>query len=787
MYLKLFKNDFKKNPGKQLILLLFMSLSVTLAVSVFLMLVQLFASISSMYETAKPPHFLQMHKGEIKQEAIDEFNESYPGIEHWQTVSMINMSGDEITVIPKESQENFTLEDCRLDISFVKQNEKYDVLLNQERNVLHIEKGEIGVPVILLEQYSIAIGDEICLKGENVEKYFEVTEYVYDGQMNSTLCSSTRFLISDEDFEELFEKAGETEYLIEAYFEDSAMSADYQTAYEQSDKKLPKDGHAVTYTMIFLFSAMTDIVMAMVFLLVGILLIIVAMICLRYTILAKVEEDMKEIGTMKAMGIPMKGIRNLYISEIRVLMAVGCVIGYGVALFAVTFLTGHMSRTFGKHQPGIGIYITAIGIAILVYGVIILFAKRVLGRLRKVTVVDTLVTEKGFAKNYKIKDGIHKSLKLPTNLLIGLYEARNGYGIIFALLMIVSLLVTIPYRMIQTIEEKEFITYMGSAVYDVLVEVEQGESLEERKQATEQLLWSEQEENYVADYQIFKRVRLQAENSEQELQGIHIDTGKYAGEGLKYLTGKEPKTEAELAVSCLMAEQLGKTIGDTVKIIWNEKEQEFVISGIYQDITSGGKTAKAIYDFRNVDAEQYTFEVNLGETAGSSERVAVWREALGKGYSVEYMEDFIAQTLGGVTSQVKQASMIAFVIGICLIGMIVMLYMKLRIAREGRMLAGKKTIGIPFSDICRQEIYPVLLSGGLGAIIGLVLTGIVGDKIFSALFSMMGLGIEQIKFTAMPVMAYVLIPVILLMVLGIVARVSCQQIKTMNVTEYFSE
>ena len=491
MYLKLFKNDFKKNPGKQLILLLFMSLSVTLAVSVFLMLVQLFASISSMYETAKPPHFLQMHKGEIKQEAIDEFNESYPGIEHWQTVSMINMSGDEITVIPKESQENFTLEDCRLDISFVKQNEKYDVLLNQERNVLHIEKGEIGVPVILLEQYSIAIGDEICLKGENVEKYFEVTEYVYDGQMNSTLCSSTRFLISDEDFEELFEKAGETEYLIEAYFEDSAMAADYQTAYEQSDKKLPKDGQAVTYTMIFLLSAMTDIVMAMVFLLVGILLIIVAMICLRYTILAKVEEDMKEIGTMKAMGIPMKGIRNLYISEIRVLMAVGCVIGYGVALFAVTFLTGHMSRTFGKHQPGIGIYITAIGIAILVYGVIILFAKRVLGRLRKVTVVDTLVTEKGFAKNYKIKDGIHKSLKLPTNLLIGLYEARNGYGIIFALLMIVSLLVTIPYRMIQTIEEKEFITYMGSAVYDVLVEVEQGESLEERKQAAEQLLWSE--------------------------------------------------------------------------------------------------------------------------------------------------------------------------------------------------------------------------------------------------------------------------------------------------------
>ena len=287
MYLKLLKNDFKKNPGKQMILLLFMSLSVTLAVSVFLMLVQLFTSISSMYETAKPPHFLQMHKGEICQEDIDAFNKSYPGMEYWQTVPMIDVYGDALTVQKKEDQTAFTLEDCRLDISLVKQNEQYDVLLDKERNVLHVEKGEIGVPVILLDQYSISIGDEIYLQWGDTEKRFVVTEYVYDGQMNSTLCSSTRFLISEEDFQELFGNVGETEYLIEAYFENSSMATDYQTAYEESEKDLPKDGQAITYTLIFLLSALTDIMMAMVFFLIGILLIVVAMICLRYTILAK--------------------------------------------------------------------------------------------------------------------------------------------------------------------------------------------------------------------------------------------------------------------------------------------------------------------------------------------------------------------------------------------------------------------------------------------------------------------------------------------------------------------
>ena len=305
MYLKLLKNDFKKNPWNNAILFLLMSLSVMLAVSVCLILVLLFTSISTMYETAKPPHFLQMHKGELSQEAIDEFNGSYPDIVHWQTVPMIDVYGEELTITANDTgssetaanqgEKAYTLEDCRLDISLVKQNESYDVLLDENRNKLIMSPGKIGVPVILLEQYSMQKGDIITLKSGNVEKSFEIAAYVYDGQMNSTLCSSTRFLLSDEDFDELFGTVGETEYLIEAYFADSGAAAAYQTAYEQSKKDLPKNGQAVTYPILFLLSAMTDILTAMVILLTGVLLIAIALLCLRYSILAKVEEEQKSI------------------------------------------------------------------------------------------------------------------------------------------------------------------------------------------------------------------------------------------------------------------------------------------------------------------------------------------------------------------------------------------------------------------------------------------------------------------------------------------------------------
>lgn len=793
MYLKLFKNDLKKNPWNNSILFLFMTLSVTLAVSVCLMLTQLFSSISTMYETARPPHFLQMHKGELHQEDIDAFNRSYEGIEHFQTVPMINIYGDELTVIT--AAKSYSLANCRLDISFVKQNESYDVLLDESRNRLEVKQGEIGVPVILLEQFPIAIGDTILLKSGNIEKSFVVSAYVYDGQMNSTLCSSTRFLISDEDFDILYGNAGETEYLIEAYFMDSSQASAYQTAYEQSEKNLPKDGQAITYTMIFLLSAMTDIMMAMVFVMVGVLLIIIAIICLRYTILAELEEDMKEIGTMKALGISGKGIRNLYLGKIRILMLFGCVVGFILSVLFTSFLTNHMRRTFGEQKFEAANLFPAVLVCVGVYGIVILFSRKILGKLRKASVTDLLVTAKGFGKDKRVvKDGIHKAKKLPTNLLLGLCEVRHGYGIVFGLLLIVAFLMVVPYRTVSTMENEEFITYMGCPVCDVLIEAEQGAGLEKRKEAAEELLQSETEQGNVTGVDILKRVRLQAMGNGKEPVGIHIDTGKNAGNGLEYLTGNRPEKENEIVLSVLIAEELEKSVGDTVTLTADGKEMKFTVSGIYQDVTSGGRTAKAVYDFADVPAEQYTFFVTISrdsaifdDSMGSGDLVLKWRTQLGNGYSIENMDEFIYQTLGGVTMQIKRGAVTAFFIGICLTVLIILLFLKLRIAKENAALASKRAIGIPFVSIIKQELYPVLIAGGIGAVSGVIFAEVFGDGIVSLLLEMMGIGLKRIKFAEACVLQSMCVPMILLMTLAIVTVIAGMQIKRIDLTGSFNE
>lgn len=790
MIRKIVKNEFKNDPWSQCILFLFMTLSVTLAVSVSLMLVQLFSSISTMYERANPPHFLQMHKGELQQADLDSFNRSYPGIEHWQSVPMINVYGEEL-LINGEDGRAFSLEACRLDISLVKQNQDYDVLLDERRQPLKVRTGEIGVPVILLEQYDIQIGDRLILQSGEKGKSFLVADYVYDGQMNSTLCSSTRFLVSDEDFAELHGTVGETEYLIEAYFTDRSMGSAYQTAYEQSERNLPKDGQAVTYTMLFLLSAMTDLMMAMVFLLVGMVLIVIALICLRYCLLTRLEQEKQEIGTMKAIGIPARGIRNLYLLQIRTLMTAGCTVGYLLSLLTVTALTGRMSRTFGKQTIAFSGYISGVVVCILLYEIVVLSAKKILGRLRRVTVVDLLVTAKGFAKEKRIRSGLYgiKGLRkaLPVNFLMGLHEVRQGYGFVFGLLCLITVLVFVPGRILTTLEHESFVTCMGSPLCDGLLEVEQGEGLEERKEAAEELLRAEQRRGVITEYRVFRRVRLQAESGAGELAGIHIDTGEGAGDGVQYLNGAAPGDAKHIALSCLMAEELEKEVNDSLTILADKKALELTVSGIYQDVTSGGRTAKAVCEFPETAAEKYSYMIELAPSVEKEQVLTSFRTQLGSRYSMENMEDFLAQTFGGITSGIRQSAGAAFVMGAGLIIMILFLFLKFRITRLAAALMGKRAMGIPFTAICMQELYPVLLAGAAGIAAGMICVGSLGDTLVSMMMELAGLGLKRIEFAPASLWQCMGIPFVFLLLLVIVTMLCCRQIRKLNREDYVSE
>lgn len=782
MNFKMFKNDFRRNSTGNIALILFMTLSVTLVVAASMIVVQLTTSITGMYKIAQPPHSLQMHKGDVNQEAIDRFNSSYDGVKGWQTSPMINIYGDDLNIHGRDS---FSLSDSRLDISLVKQNKKYDLLLDSDRNVIEMKKGEIGIPVILLNSYDINIGDTVELKNKGLSRKFKVKEFVHDAQMNSTLVYSTRMLISDEDFEELFGNIGESEYLIETYFTDPSMASSFQTAYEKAD--LPQSGPAVTYGMIFLLSAFTDIMMAMIIILVSILLVLVALMSIKYTLMATLEEEIGEIGTMKAIGMTYKDIRSMYLKKYKIMVAVGIVIGYVIALILSNLFTSHVSNTFGKQSLSAVTIGVPIVTCILLYFISDYYCKRILKKIKKVTVVDALVVGKGFDKKNRVHDGLHKSNKVPINILLSVREVFHnfkGFTIIFISMFIVSAIMIVPMNLSNTLKSKEFIPYMGSPIDDILIEIDLGENLEDRYEVLNNLIKSEKD---IREYKEIKTVRVETINSDNEWMNLKVGSGDSAGKGLMYLDGKEPLKKNEIAVSKLNADEMGKKAGDSTVLRFNGVKKDFIISGIYQDVTSGGLTAKSVNSFKGVDTEKYQFIINLDDGVDVKEKASQWSNKVGTGYDIQPMEELIDQTLGVVSRQVQVATTVVMVIGILMIAFIIVLFMKLRLAKDVSQIAVIKAIGFTNSDVREQYLYKMSIVSIAGIFTGTIVSNMIGEKIISLAFTIMGLGISKLTFIINPWITFLILPLILLAVAAVMTWISTRNIREYNIISLINE
>ena len=193
--------------------------------------------------------------------------------------------------------------------------------------------------------------------------------------------------------------------------------------------------------------------------------------------------------------------------------------------------------------------------------------------------------------------------------------------------------------------------------------------------------------------------------------------------------------------------------------------------------------------FPELEAEQYTCQVQLcsGQESQASALMKDWRERLGSGYSLEDMEEFAGQTLGQVANQVKRASGLVMVLGIALESIMVMLFLKLRLAKQAGDLAVKRAMGISYRSILMQELYPVMLAGGCGILFGLFLTEALGDVLVSAIFALLNVGLKRIAFASLPFGETIGLLAVLFMVPVLVTAAVCRSIRKLDVVRAINE
>jgi len=779
LLLKLVRKDFKANPVITTVLTVFLILSAILMAGGLRVAGTMFSSLDGLNERAIPPQYLQMHKGTYDESAFNNFVKSHEYIKDSLIVKMLDISNTNIIY------QGETLEKCLMDNGFVIQNKGFDLLLNMDNEVAVVGDGKIGVPVYYAQELGIAEGDVITLRKGNYSKNLTVSTIIRDSTMNSALTSSKRFLISQSDVDEISQHMGEWEECFEFLLKDGTSTSVLQKDY--IDASMPSNGVAITGSLLTMMNALSYGLVAFIIIAISFLLVMIAILCLSYIIRATMAEENYTIGEMKAIGFPKREIEKLYQIKYSILALVAAAIGYLVAIPFGNFFSASIIKYCGNGNDEWMKWVYPF-VGLILFGlIVILRCRKIIRKNMKSTVVELMRGEE------RIKKEGHYTLPLAglrhRNLTIAFGELKckwKEYSVIFFVFVFSSFLILLPMNMKNTIENPSFITYMGIGECDIRIDMQYSEKLEKQKDSAISYL---ENDSQIKKFQIYKNGYVQLQNTQGEWEYLRVENGDESAFPLEYLEGRAPDENApngskEMALSYLEASELGKKVGDPMTVNYQDKEILFNISGIYQDITYGGKTAKAAIDFDEKDVQVYIIYLDVNDGVNILEKTNEIRSILTDS-KITPISEFISQTLGGIMDNMSLVKGAAILISLLLITLITVMFLQLITAREHSAIAIKKAIGFSNKDIRMQFGIRILVIQFVAIVVGTVLANTLGESIFSLMLSSMGA--SKITMLVEPVTAYLISPMVQMFVVFITVIIGTKVVRNYHIRNQIME
>ena len=209
-------NDLVRNKAVTAALVTILMLSAFLMATGSMVMERLVGSVNQLFDQAKPPHFLQMHKGDYDEAALDAFAAQHPEIDSWLIEDMVGFDSANISWQRPSTGEVGDFSSSLIDNLFVTPNEQFDHLINQTGAIAQPGAGEVFVPVAYQQRFGLQAGDLLRIRTDAGVQDVTVEGFVRDSQMASSLSSATRFVVSPQDFTALENaSSGSPEIIVE--------------------------------------------------------------------------------------------------------------------------------------------------------------------------------------------------------------------------------------------------------------------------------------------------------------------------------------------------------------------------------------------------------------------------------------------------------------------------------------------------------------------------------------------------------------------------------------------
>lgn len=747
MYSRIIRNDMIKSKAITLTTTIFVAAAAMLVSLAAILIVNLTGALDTLMTQAKTPHIMQMHSGDINTERLTSFAEQNSNVDEFQVLEFLNIDGAQILLGDR------SLVNSVQDNGFSIQSDTFDYLLDLEGNIINVSDGELYVPIAYMKDNTTKVGDKAIISG----KEFTVAGFLRDSTMNSSLSSSKRFLVSRHDYAEIT-SLGSTEYLIEFRLKDLSMLGAFETAYAFAG--LEANGPMVTYSLFQMMNALSDGIMIAIILIVSALVVAIAFMCIRFTLLATIEDDYREIGVMKAIGMRVSDIKKMYLAKYAAIAGAGSILGFALSFLFKDKLLANIRLYMGENEKSSFVLLLAIIGILLVFLAIITYVNAVLRRFRNISAAEAI----RFGTSQEKRAGAQRfnlsgNRLLPTNLFLGIKDVlsrKKLYFTMLTVLVISAFIMIVPQNLHHTISSKSFIKYMGIGSYDIRFDIQQADNISEK---VDTIVKTMNSDSAISKYTVLTTKVFQTKTDEGSEENIKVELGDHSMFPIEYSKGKAPIAEDEIALSAINADEMSRNVGDVMMLVVDGKEKQFTVSGIYSDITNGGKTAKAVFTDPSANIMWRIICMELTDKSLIDQKVAEYTDRFDAA-KVSDIDEYITQTFGSTISSVKMASNAAIVVAIIITLLVILLFMKMLVAKDKYSISVMKAIGFTNLDITTQYVSRSVFVLIVGIILGTLLANTLGELLVGAVISSFGASIFH--FAVNPLSAYLISPLMMI-------------------------
>lgn len=732
--------NIKKSKSAELsllILIILASLLLTIGTGVLLKMNSFFPDKATSLHDA---HLNILMDNNHYKEDYHNFISSYPSLEQAEKENILLLTKSTI----KLNDEKLSIKAAILDID----HQRKIAPLNLVEGTISSSNDVIYLPYMFKLKYNYELDQMFEISYNNTSYRYHIAGFFDTALMGSGIF---KFYLPHSGYEELQKQVGYASngVLLSSILKDSQQASSLLTAYNQT---FPESSEAVNPTFAAIDiqmaqneNSITINVISIILIAFSGIIVLISLIIIQFRIKNSINESLKNIAVLKAMGYTSKQVISPIILQFMMIAIVGGGLGisFSYVIFPIvnTLITSLSGLLWQGNPPISAALFSLFAILVLVIFVAVMSALRI----RKLQPVEGL---RGGMRSHNFKHNFF-ALEQARGGLQFIMSCKNIMTHIQQNIMVVIITAAVTFASIFSLVMYDNIANDKTALLQMLgSETPNIGIIAAQEQDAEQL---------IPDINRMKGViKANIQDQRQAVMNGMLITLSITDDFEKLeintvIKGKQPKYDNEIVLSKGLAQRLGKDIGDKVQLDMGTSSYTFLISGLNQINDGGyGSAAMSTQSIRHLIPSYKSSVINVYlQKEHKSQFVDQFKQLHSdKIVMISDVDQALDKAFQSYTSMMFSVMVVILTATILVIITILYMLIKMAIVKQKHEFGILKAIGFTTIQLMTQvtlSFTPIIL---VGTILGGVLSYFYINPLLGLLFS--NAGMSNVHFVIHP-------------------------------------